>query len=93
MLAFGCPLHALKTAQEHPGSIDLLLSDIRLPEMHGDDLAERLRTVRPKMGVVFMSGLSTPPVGEAAFVQKPIDLDALIATLEQTLAASQSDHL
>jgi len=47
---------ALKLAGETTGTIDLLLSDVEMPEMSGPDLGETLKVARPDMHVMFMSG-------------------------------------
>jgi signal transduction histidine kinase len=80
------PSQAIAAAAEYTGQIDLLLSDVRLPEMGGEALAERLRSTHPSMRVIFMSGLPDPPAGATAFVQKPIDFDALARVLEGALS-------
>jgi two-component system cell cycle sensor histidine kinase/response regulator CckA len=50
---------ALRVAGERQDSIDLLLTDILMPNIGGRELAERLTAVRPKMKVLFMSGRDT----------------------------------
>jgi PAS domain S-box-containing protein len=47
---------ALDLATNHPGTIDLLLSDVVMPGMRGDELATHLRERRPTVKVLFMSG-------------------------------------
>jgi PAS domain S-box-containing protein len=47
---------ALELAAHHPGTIDLLLSDVVMPGMRGDELATHLREHRPTVKVLFMSG-------------------------------------
>lgn len=47
---------ALKLAEETDARIDLLLSDVEMPEMSGPDLGEKLKTARPDMHVMLMSG-------------------------------------
>jgi signal transduction histidine kinase len=78
------PSQALDLAAKHNGPIDVLLTDLRLPEMTGTELAEQLRSSYPQLRVVFMSGLPAAPAGAAAFVQKPIDFDHLIKVIERT---------
>jgi DNA-binding response OmpR family regulator len=47
---------ALKLIKEYPGGIDLLLTDIRMPQMAGPELARLAKPLRPEMKVLFMSG-------------------------------------
>ena len=56
ILEAGCGAEALRTFDQHQGSIDLLLTDVIMPQMSGRDLAERLRLVRPSLKVLYISG-------------------------------------
>jgi PAS domain S-box-containing protein len=47
---------ALELAADHPGTIDLLLSDVVMPGMRGDELAVQLQKRLPGVKVLFMSG-------------------------------------
>lgn len=47
---------ALEFAASHPYPIDLLITDVVMPHMGGGELAKRLRSSRPDLKVVFMSG-------------------------------------
>jgi two-component system cell cycle sensor histidine kinase/response regulator CckA len=50
------PQDALRTHQAHEGRIDLLLTDVVMPELNGRQLADLLKGARPAMAVLFMSG-------------------------------------
>jgi two-component system, cell cycle sensor histidine kinase and response regulator CckA len=50
---------ALDIAAKHTGPIDLLLTDVVMPQMSGKELAERLAGIHPRASVVFMSGYSS----------------------------------
>jgi two-component system, cell cycle sensor histidine kinase and response regulator CckA len=89
LLTAGSGDEALRTAAAWPGSIDVLLTDIVMPGIHGQTLAARLQRMRPDVRVIFMSGygedaipamdrLATP----AAFLAKPFSA----ATLDQAVA-------
>ena len=49
-------LHALSVADGHAGPIDLLLTDVRMPQMNGLELANTLRQRRPGIRVLYMTG-------------------------------------
>ena len=82
---------ALLLEAGHPGTIDLLLSDVRMRGLSGPDLATRLKEKRPKMCVVLMSGY---PDGASLaldrgwhYIQKPFMAPALVNTLRGILRA------
>lgn len=56
VLCAGTPSEALALVQEQKRGIDLLLTDVVMPEMDGKELTERLQTVLPELKVLFMSG-------------------------------------
>ena len=47
---------ALEVAATHEGAIDLLLSDVLMPRLHGGELARQLLALRPEVDVLFTSG-------------------------------------
>jgi len=54
---------AIPLGEHYEGDIDLLLTDVVMPDVGGEDLAERLAGVRPKMKVLFVSGYAGPVSG------------------------------
>ncbi|MDP2658349.1 MAG: response regulator, partial [Candidatus Deferrimicrobium sp.] len=56
VLPASCGEDALSTSQRKEASIDLLLTDIVMPEMNGVELADRLERERPDMRILFMTG-------------------------------------
>ncbi|HET9738649.1 MAG TPA: ATP-binding protein [Solirubrobacteraceae bacterium] len=75
-------------------AVDLLLTDVIMPEVNGRSLAERLTTTAPAMRVLFMSGYSDDAVyrhGElspdAAFIEKPFSDRALARKVREVLDA------
>ncbi len=70
---------ALLICERHLGGIDLLLTDVVMPQMSGPELAKRLSRTRPDMKVLCMSGYTDDSIVRhgvletgVAFVQKPI---------------------
>jgi CheY-like chemotaxis protein len=75
---------ALEVAQNFDGDIHLLMTDLVLPEMNGQELAEKLKEIRPGIRVLFMSGYAAESVDrsglqtdEVAFLPKPFGPEAL----------------
>lgn len=52
---------ALATALKHRGSIQLLITDMQMPDMNGDELAAALRRDRPDLSVLYISGCAGGP--------------------------------
>jgi two-component system cell cycle sensor histidine kinase/response regulator CckA len=83
---------ALELARNHPGPIDLLLTDVVMPGMLGPALAAELRSERPTMRVIFMSGHAGPVLGLPAtlpagtpLIQKPFMADELLAKIAEVM--------
>jgi signal transduction histidine kinase/CheY-like chemotaxis protein len=83
---------ALQAAAEHAGPIDLLLSDVIMPQMPGPQLAERLLVERPAVRVLLMSGFAQPILDSGghleagmALIEKPFSGPGLLAKVAQTL--------
>jgi two-component system cell cycle sensor histidine kinase/response regulator CckA len=56
VVSAGSGAEALQVASDHPGTFDLLLTDVVMPGMNGRALAERLLPREPGMKVLYMSG-------------------------------------
>jgi CheY-like chemotaxis protein len=85
---------ALGVAAAQPAAIDLLVTDVVMPEMGGRDLAARLTSLRPDLPVLFTSGYAADELGDhgvighdVAFVQKPFTPDALARAVREALDA------
>ena len=79
---------ALEIALHHSGAIDLLLSDIVMPEMSGTELAERLEREFPAIRIVLMSAYADGilKMNERwVFFTKPFVISQLLAALERLL--------
>ena len=65
---------ALAIAQQHPGVIDLLVTDVVMPQMGGRELAEQLSQVRRQIKVLFMSGYTDDAVVRHGLLMARVDL-------------------
>jgi nitrogen-specific signal transduction histidine kinase/CheY-like chemotaxis protein len=80
------PHVAVEIAREHPGAIDLLVTDVIMPGMRGPELHQRVLELQPHIQVLFMSGYAEGlpeiqlPAG-AAFLQKPFSFASLLQAL------------
>ncbi len=79
---------ALALAQEYSGRIDVLITDVLLPELGGPQLADSLRGSRPDLKVIFVSGDAEAKgllgLGDA-LLQKPFTIKMLSAKLREVL--------
>ena len=89
------PAAALRLAEQHPGPIHLLLTDMVMPEMNGATLTERIVALRPGIAALQMSGYTEhrrpapPGPGPApAFLQKPFAPDVLARAVRAALDAA-----
>ena len=58
MLQAGNGLDAIALAERHRGDIDLLLTDVVMPETNGRQLAEQILKIRPGLPVLYMTGFT-----------------------------------
>jgi CheY-like chemotaxis protein len=79
-------------AAQRAGTIDLLLTDVIMPEMSGGELAEQFSRVRPDVPVLFMSGYTDDAIvrqrvlrPHSAYLQKPFSPDALARKVREIL--------
>jgi PAS domain S-box-containing protein len=85
---------ALRTAREHDGPIHLLVSDVVMPGMGGRAVAEGVKTLRPDMKILFVSGYPTDEVvrrgilqATMPFLQKPFKPVQLARKVREVLDA------
>lgn len=92
VLAAGNGAEGLDLARRHLGEVNLVLTDMVMPEMGGAVLMDRLRVDNPRLGVVLMSGHwhaepapSGGDQGTTEFLQKPFTATELLARIEHVL--------
>jgi PAS domain S-box-containing protein len=88
------PGEALDRAKTYTGDIQLVLTDVVMPEMNGRDLAILLRNIRPGLRCLFASGYTADIIahqGEldegVVFIQKPFSIRSLAAKVREALEA------
>lgn len=84
---------ALRWCDQHGGPLHLLLTDVVMPQMSGQELARRVQALRPDVRVLFTSGYSDSimrqqmPVVEGTFLQKPFAVRELLGKVREVLDA------
>ena len=88
---------ALLAAQTHSGAIDLLVTDVVMPQMGGREVADRLTRMRPGLRVLYMSGYTDDSVmrhgiheHEVTFLSKPFSAVALAEKVRAVLDQRQA---
>jgi two-component system, cell cycle sensor histidine kinase and response regulator CckA len=83
---------ALELFRSHHGDVDLVVSDVVMPEMDGPTLCDELRRERPDLKVIFISGYAEDAFRQHLaenedfmFLQKPFDLKQLAAAVKAAL--------
>lgn len=90
---------ALERAKNFKGRIDLLLTDIIMPEMGGPELADRIVSLRPDIKVIFTSGYTGDaianhgPIPALTFIQKPYRPKALARKIREVLRGTVNQGL
>jgi CheY-like chemotaxis protein len=99
VLATDSPADAINLVTEDAGDIHLLLTDVVMPEMNGHDLATTLRTLRPQLKYLFMSGHAADVLGRHGvhnagvhFLQKPFSGRKLTAKVRAALDAASEEE-
>lgn len=88
------PAEALLLVELHQGVIDLLLTDVIMPLLDGQKLAERLRHARPEMRVMFMSAYPEAVISRrkmlapgSVVLQKPFAASTLLERIRDVLGS------
>ncbi|MFD2030437.1 response regulator [Ancylobacter dichloromethanicus] len=96
VLEAGSGVEALEVMAEHPGEVDLILSDVVMPEMDGPTLLKELRGTHPDIKVIFMSGYAEeafaknlPEGANFGFLPKPFTLKQLIEAVKASMGRGE----
>lgn len=78
--------------KSHPDDIDVLLTDVVMPEISGQELAKQVRSRWPGVRVIYTSGYPSDELKDmhrgASFLQKPFTPAELMEKIRQVLASS-----
>jgi len=92
VLTASTPGEAIRLARDHPGRIDVLMTDVVMPEMNGRELAKNLLSIHPDMARLFMSGYTADVIAHRGvldegvhFIQKPFSKTELAAKLRDAM--------
>ena len=90
VLQAGNGLDAIAVAERHRGGIDLLITDVVMPRLSGPELAQQLRSLRPGVEVLFMSGYNDSRLvnrgieqADANLLVKPFTPDQLFSRVHE----------
>jgi two-component system, cell cycle sensor histidine kinase and response regulator CckA len=88
-------LEAMEALEEKNGAVDLVVSDVVMPEMDGPTLLKNMRERNPDLKIIFVSGYaedafekSLPENQQFAFLPKPFTLSQLVAAVKETMTPS-----
>ncbi|MDR4305828.1 PAS domain-containing protein [Chelatococcus sambhunathii] len=91
-------VEALELMKEHAGEVQLVVSDVVMPEMDGPSLLRELRKAQPELKIIFVSGYAEDafkknlPEGEKfSFLPKPFSLKQLVQAVKETMGPGGSD--
>ncbi|MBF0203743.1 MAG: response regulator [Desulfamplus sp.] len=95
VLTANLPIQAINIAKDHAGEIDLLITDVVMPEMGGSELSNNIRLIRPAIRCMFMSGYTADVIARDGlldegthFIQKPFSRNALAVKVRNALISS-----
>jgi two-component system cell cycle sensor histidine kinase/response regulator CckA len=93
VLTAGNGVEALEELERSEGKVDIVVSDVVMPEMDGPTLLKEMRKTNPKLKMIFVSGYAEDafqknmPAGEQfAFLPKPFTLKQLVEAVKETLS-------
>jgi two-component system cell cycle sensor histidine kinase/response regulator CckA len=92
VLTAGNGVEALEALERSGGKIDIVVSDVVMPEMDGPTLLREMRKTNPDLKMIFVSGYAEEafqknlPPGQFAFLAKPFTLKQLVEVVKETMA-------
>jgi two-component system, cell cycle sensor histidine kinase and response regulator CckA len=87
----------LAIAESESRNIDLLLSDMLLPELSGFDLAQKTLELKPEMKILFMTGYVEGDIVQrciselgASFLDKPFQPNTLLSRVQEAISSARN---
>jgi CheY-like chemotaxis protein len=74
VISAGSAEEALRKAREHEGAIELLVTDVVMPDMHGPQLAALLSSLKPDMKILYVSGYSENDISDQGVLDSGLDV-------------------
>jgi|GEM_PF-684291 PAS domain S-box-containing protein len=100
VVEFSSPQEALRNLKKETAALDLLITDVVMPDMSGPELAENLQNMWPELRVLYTSGYPDQHIVHMGliregvqFLAKPFTLSALARKVRQVLDQSQKSEL
>jgi len=82
----GDAAHALALFQAAPEQFSIVITDLSLPSMNGEELVERIWQIRPRLPAIITSGYAyVPRAAGVGFLQKPFLPQMLVDAVERAL--------
>lgn len=92
VLGVSSPQQAIALARQYSGTIDLMITDVIMPEMNGRDLAHQLTAFFPQLKILYMSGYTANVIAQhgvldpgVKFLQKPFSMHTLLTKVRKSL--------
>ena len=92
VLTVDTPQEAVALCENRDTAVDLLLTDVVMPEMSGKELAKRIAAIRPGIKVLFMSGYTSNVIAHRGvlekgvhFIQKPFRIKDLARKIDELI--------
>ena len=84
--------HAIQICEDQDRHIDLLLTDVVMPQMDGRELYDQLSIIRPRLRVLYMSGYAVDVIArhgvldrDITFIAKPFSLSTLASRIREVM--------
>ncbi|HBD94059.1 MAG: hypothetical protein A2015_03590 [Spirochaetes bacterium GWF1_31_7] len=100
VIATDCSENAITIIDEKHSKIDLVITDVIMPGMNGNDIAEYIQKKYPQILIMFMSGYTAEIIGNNGvlsntlnFIQKPFTINGMSAKLQSVFAKDSANDL